>query len=77
MKAGNAAGGKSREGCIPHSPAMQSNIFEETLSIRRGGIIMATTLERISQLSTERPDMVFTSIGHLINKDLLTVISLK
>ena len=51
--------------------AMQSNIFEETLSIHRGGIIMATTLERISQLSIEKPDMVFTSIGHLINKDLL------
>ena len=32
---------------------------------------MPTTLERISQLSTEKPDMVFTSIGHLINKDLL------
>ena len=32
---------------------------------------MATTLERISQLSIEKPDMVFTSIGHLINKDLL------
>ena len=32
---------------------------------------MATTLERISQLSRENPNIVFTSIGHLINKDLL------
>ena len=33
---------------------------------------METKLERISQLSRENPDMVFTSIGHLINKELLT-----
>lgn len=33
--------------------------------------IMETKLERISQLSKENPDMVFTSIGHLINKRLL------
>ena len=32
---------------------------------------MGTKLERISQLSRENPDMVFTSIGHLINKELL------
>lgn len=32
---------------------------------------MATKLERISQLSRENPDMAFTSIGHLINKELL------
>lgn len=32
---------------------------------------MGTKLERISQLSSENPDMVFTSIGHLINKELL------
>lgn len=32
---------------------------------------METTLERISQLSREKPDMVFASIGHLINKELL------
>lgn len=35
------------------------------------GEIMETKLERISQLSSEHPDMVFTSIGHLINKELL------
>ena len=33
---------------------------------------METKLERISQLSTENPEMVFTSVGHLINKELLT-----
>jgi group II intron reverse transcriptase/maturase len=32
---------------------------------------METKLERISQLSKENPEMVFTSIGHLINKELL------
>lgn len=33
---------------------------------------MGTKLERISQLSSENPEMEFTSIGHLINKELLT-----
>lgn len=32
---------------------------------------METKLERISQLSEENPNMVFTSIGHLINKEML------
>ncbi len=32
---------------------------------------METKLARISQLATENPEMVFTSVGHLINKDLL------
>lgn len=32
---------------------------------------METKLERISQLARENPEMVFTSVGHLINKDLL------
>lgn len=33
--------------------------------------IMETKLARISQLSSENPDMVFTSVGHLINKEML------
>ena len=32
---------------------------------------METKLERITQLSKENPDMVFTSIGHFINMDML------
>ncbi len=32
---------------------------------------METKLERISQMSRENPRMVFTSIGHLINKEML------
>lgn len=32
---------------------------------------MGTELARISQLSSENPDTVFTSIGHLINRELL------
>ena len=31
---------------------------------------METKLARISQMSRENPTMIFTSIGHLINKDL-------
>ena len=34
-------------------------------------VIMETKLERISQLSKENPEMVFSSIGHLINVELL------
>ena len=61
----------SRKGTVPRSPSMQSNIKEETLTIHRGGVLMETKLERISQLSREKPDMVFTSIGHLINREML------
>ena len=32
---------------------------------------METKLARISQLSRENPEMVFTSIGHLISTELL------
>ena len=32
---------------------------------------METKLARISQLSKENPDMIFTSLGHLINKEML------
>lgn len=35
------------------------------------GTVMETKLARISQLSKENPKMVFTSIGHLINEDML------
>ena len=32
---------------------------------------METKLERISQMSRENPKMIFSSIGHLINKEML------
>ena len=32
---------------------------------------METKLERISQLAKENPELVFTSIGHLINVEML------
>ena len=32
---------------------------------------METKLARISQMSRENPTMIFTSIGHLINKEML------
>lgn len=41
------------------------------IGVKKKKKIMGTKLERISQLSTENPEMVFTSIGHLINKELL------
>lgn len=52
--------------------AMQNNIKRETLSILRDRKhIMETKLARITELSTKTPNMVFTSLGHLINEDLL------
>lgn len=33
--------------------------------------MMATKLARISQLSKQNPNMVFISIGHLINEEML------
>ena len=33
--------------------------------------MMETKLARISQLSKQNPDMVFTSVGHLINEEML------
>ena len=35
------------------------------------GVTVETKLERISQVSTEHPEMVFTPIGYLIDKELL------
>ena len=35
---------------------------------------METKLVRISQLSKENPDVVFTSLGHLINKEMFYII---
>ena len=35
------------------------------------GKAMGTKLARISELSKEKPNMVFTSIGHLINEEML------
>ena len=38
---------------------------------RKKGKQMATKLERIAELSAQNPNMVFTSIGHLIDVKLL------
>lgn len=62
---------EAEEGLYPHSLPMQGNIKEETLSIDRDWEIMTTKLERLLQLSRENPDMVFTSVGHLISKEML------
>lgn len=51
---------------------MRNDIEEETLSIRRDRKkIMSMKLERISQLSRSNPNMVFTSVAHLIDKEML------
>ena len=56
-----------RKDAVPHSIGIWNHIEKETLSAHRGRKIMETKLERISQLSKENPNMVCTSIGHLIN----------
>lgn len=61
---------EAERGTFLQAPAVQGNIKAETLAILRGGKAMGTKLERISQLSREKPDMVFTSVGHLINKEM-------
>ena len=67
----NNAGGKPREN--------RSSRFLPCKTISRGKHylyaeienVMETKLARIAQLSAENPDMVFTSVGHLINYDML------
>ena len=69
MKVGNATGGKAREGCssqLCHAKPYREGkhcLYPEI------GEAMGTKLERISQLSKENPEMVFTSVGHLINAE--------
>lgn len=46
------------------------NIFKELLSVHRVEI-METKLERMHEMSKNNPEFVFTSIGHVINKELL------
>ena len=43
----------------------------KTLTTRRGRLKMATDLNRIREMSAQNPKMVFTSLYHLINYDLL------
>ena len=61
----------SRERAVPHGSGLRNYIKEETLAIHRDRDTNGTKLARISQLSKENPDMVFTSLGHLINKEML------
>lgn len=56
---------------MPRSSGLRNYIKEETLAIHRDRELMETKLARISQLSKENPDMVFTSLGYLINKEML------
>ncbi len=71
MIATNNAGGKPREN--------RSSRFLPCKTISTGKHylyaeienVMETKLARIAQLSAENPNMVFTSLGHLINYDML------
>ncbi len=61
----------SREQAVPRSLSMQSHIKEDTSATLRGRTMMGTKLARISQLSAGNPNMAFTSVGHLIDKEML------
>ena len=52
-------------------PAVQGNIEKETLAIHRGGISNGNEIGENIAIIKREPDMVFTSIGHLISKELL------
>ena len=72
----------SREQAVPHSLGLRDNIKEETFAIHSGSLRctqrqrkknkqMTTKLARIAELSAQNPNMVFTSIAHMINVELL------
>ncbi len=67
----NNAGGKPRGESFLTILAMQNNIKRETLPIHRDRTVMETKLARIARLSAENPNMVFTSLGHLIDIEML------
>ena len=60
---GNAGGGKddTQEGLVQGKHLLYAGI----------GIKMATELGRIEEMSAQNPRMVFTSLYHLINEELL------
>jgi hypothetical protein len=61
--AGNAAGGKdgTQEGLVQGTHLLHTGVGEK----------MATKLNRIREMATNNPKMVFTSLYHLINGELL------
>ncbi len=71
VKVAKSTGGK------PRGPVSPLVLLYKAISKRKHyshtGVkeIMETKLEKISQLSVEKPEMVFTSIGHMVNKGLL------
>ena len=62
VKAGNAAGGKEVT-CL-------KQCCEDTLPIRRGGMMVETKLQHIAEKARENKTMTFTSIYHLLNVEL-------
>lgn len=64
------SGGSRERPVLAGLPCKVISKRKHRLYAETGGT-METKLARISQLSSEHPDMVFTSIGHLINEELL------
>ena len=48
-----------------------TDFVEDTLTAHRGGILMTTKLARISEIARENKSEKFTSLCHLLNKELL------
>ena len=70
-KAVKAVGGKPRRASSSLAPLCKAISKRKHCPYTGMDRTMETKLERISQLSKEKPGMVFTSVGHLINKELL------
>lgn len=56
-----------------------NSLLRNTISLRKHylytetGVMMETKLKRISETSQKNPKEVFTSIGHLVNKEMLEI----
>ncbi|MFQ9891325.1 MAG: hypothetical protein ACLRWM_15890 [Streptococcus sp.] len=63
--------GGSRERAVPHSSGLRNYIKEETLAIHRDRGTNGNEIGENITIIKENPDMVFTSLGHLINQEML------
>lgn len=75
MKVGNATGRKPKKGCTSQSCHAKSYGQGNIIHAQKWSSIMETVLARISQLSSKNkanPEFRFTSVVHIINKELLT-----
>ncbi len=56
---------------MPRSSGLRNYIKEETLAIHRGRGTNGNEIGENITIIKRNPDMVFTSLGHLINKEML------